>query len=77
MVLGKDNGAETSADQTLSREHSALSLLITVGMMSIAAVVAALQNRPIDPAEATILDAIDEDRAQQLADATTGSGLTE
>jgi len=76
MVLGKNNGAETSMDQTLSREHSALSLLITVCMMSAAAVVAAVLIRRIDRAEATILDAIDEDRAQQLAGTAAGPGRT-
>lgn len=76
MVLGKDNGAEASARQVSSREHSALSVLITVCMVSIAAVAATVLIRRIDRAEANILDAIDEDRAQQLADATAGTGET-
>lgn len=77
MLLGKGNGAATSAQQVLSREHSALSLLIAVCMVAIAGVTTAFVVRRVDRAEATILDAIDEDRARTFADTTDDTGEAE
>jgi hypothetical protein len=71
MVLGKDNGAETVARQrTVSREHTALTLLITVCAVFVACVTAGVVVRRVDRAEANILDALDEERARGFADTT-------
>jgi hypothetical protein len=56
-----------------SREHTALTLLITVCAVFMGCVTAGVIVRRVDRAEANILDAIDEHRAREFADtAETG-----